>query len=192
MAIWDAIKIFFATLFNKRVAERVRGLLKEGAEQPVQAVQGPSAGPAPIAEERRPAPKPPREKLRKSEALILLEALQREARLIDFLMEDLSQYSDAQIGAAVRDIHRDCRAVLERMFAIRPLVETPEGVSTELPADFDSGRYRLLGNVSGSGPYRGTVVHHGWQATKCELPMWQGSKDSMLVIAPAEVQVSPQ
>ena len=41
-------------------------------------------------------------------AVQILAALQREGRLIDFLEEDLSAYEDAQIGAAVRNIHQGC------------------------------------------------------------------------------------
>src|SRR5262245_48893552 len=41
--------------------------------------------------------------------LRVLAVLQRDGRLIDFLEEDIDAYPDAQIGAAVRDIHRGCR-----------------------------------------------------------------------------------
>ena len=47
-------------------------------------------------------PKPAR-----SEAIALLETLQREARLVDFIKEPIDVYADAQVGAAVREIHRD-------------------------------------------------------------------------------------
>ena len=58
-------------------------------------------------------PKPPA----RSEAITLLAALQREARFVDFIQESLAGYTDAQIGAAARDVHRDCGTVLKRMFA---------------------------------------------------------------------------
>jgi hypothetical protein len=44
----------------------------------------------------------------RSEALNLLAAMQREARFVDFIREPLDGYSDAQIGAAARTVHRDC------------------------------------------------------------------------------------
>ncbi|MGD0654182.1 MAG: DUF2760 domain-containing protein [Thermoguttaceae bacterium] len=131
------------------------------------------------------APKPPA----RSEAITLLAALQREARFVDFIQESLAGYSDAQIGAAVRDVHRDCNAVLQRLFALKPAVPQDEGSEMELPKGFDAGRFRLTGNVAGEPPLRGKLVHPGWEATKCELPTWTGSKDSARVIAPAEVEI---
>jgi hypothetical protein len=89
----------------------------------------------------------------------------------------------------VRDIHRDCTAVLERLFAVRPLLNDQEGSSVEVPVGFDAARYRLTGSVSGQPPYRGTLAHQGWQATRCELPEWNGSEQASFVIAPAEVEL---
>ena len=61
----------------------------------------------------KPAPAPPQFKPTDG-ALQLLSILQRDARLVDFLMEDVAAYSDDQIGAAVRDIHRQSREALNR------------------------------------------------------------------------------
>ena len=57
----------------------------------------------------------------RSDAINLLAALQREARFVDFIKEPIAGYSDAQIGAAVRDVHRDCGALLERLFGLKPI-----------------------------------------------------------------------
>jgi hypothetical protein len=187
MAIWDAIRIFFATLFDRETARRVRELLEKRrpgeAQQEVQSAVAATPKPAVPPLKRVP------EKVVKSEALILLETLQREARFVDFIKEDLSGYSDAQIGAAVRDIHRDCAAVLERLFAIRPAIDAPEGTEYLVPDGFDTGRIRLVGNVHGGPPYRGRVTHHGWEATECRLPVWTGTETSLRIIAPAEIEV---
>ncbi len=77
---------------------------------------------AAVAEPPKPQPKPEPKKPAaaprgRSEALTLLATLQREARFVDFIMESLEGYSDAQIGAVARDVHRDCGKVLERLFA---------------------------------------------------------------------------
>lgn len=138
------------------------------------------------------APKPRQPEVRapkRSEALTLLSALQREARLVDFIEEDIAEYSDAQIGAAVRDVHRDCGAALERMFQIVPLREEPEGEDILVPPGYDAAAFRLTGNVSGEGPFRGQLAHAGWAASKLELPEWTGRDESARVIAPAEVEV---
>jgi len=126
----------------------------------------------------------------RSEALTLLATLQREARLVDFLSESLEGYSDAQIGAAVRDIHRGCRQTLERIFGLRPIASGTEGTSIELDRDYDPARYRVLGEPADTGAITGRLVHRGWEATKCELPTWSGSVEAAMVIAPAEVELA--
>lgn len=186
MAIWDAIRIFLATLFDRETARRVHEILeKRRSGETPPAVESTAAPPKPAVAPLKRVP----EKVTKSEALILLETLQREARFVDFIKEDLSGYSDAQIGAAVRDIHRDCAAVLERLFAIRPAVDVPEGTEYVVPEGFDTGRIRLVGNIHGGPPYRGRVTHHGWEATECRLPVWTGTEASVRIIAPAEIEV---
>jgi len=125
----------------------------------------------------------------RSDALTLLATLQRDARLIDFLMEDLAGYEDAHIGAAARDVHRACAAALERMFELRPLRYQEEGARVEIVAGYDPVQVTLTGNVTGQLPLRGILVHHGWQAMQCELPAWSGQEESARVIAPAEIEV---
>jgi hypothetical protein len=172
-----AIRIFFLTLFKSAIAEQVDQVL--GGEQPA-IVHQPASKP-----KEPPAPKPPV----RSEAITLLSALQRDARFIDFVQESLSEYSDAQIGAAVRDVHRDCAAVIDRLFSLKPVASQEEGSEFEVPKGFDSTRFRLTGNVTGEPPLQGRLVHAGWEATKCELPTWSGSKDSARVVVPAEVEM---
>jgi hypothetical protein len=131
------------------------------------------------------APKPPA----RNEAITLLAALQREARFVDFIQESLAGYTDAQIGAAARDVHRDCGTVLKRMFALQPAVTEQENAEVEVAAGFDPGRWRLTGNVTGEPPFRGRLVHPGWEATACELPTWSGSPSAARIVAPAEVEL---
>ncbi len=121
-------------------------------------------------------------------AVTLLAALQREARLIDFLQEDLAGYADEQIGSAVRDVHRDSRKVLDRLFGLRPIVAGDEGSSVEIASLSDPGKFRLTGKGAGGSPQRGTLQHHGWEAARCELPQYTGSATGAMVIAPAEIE----
>lgn len=173
-----AIRVFFAVLFSRQQADRVAEAL---SAEPA----GQAAAPAEAARMPKPAAKP----AARSDALNLLAALQREGRLVDFLMEPIDSYSDAQIGAAVRDVHRDCAQVIERFFGLRPASSEVEGAAVEVPAGFDPGRYRLLGQVSGQGSFRGRLVHPGWEASRCELPTWTGTASASRVIAPIEVEV---
>jgi len=180
--LWTAIRVFFLTLFSAARAQQVEQLFRHA---------GGTSAPAilPVAADK-PSEKPaePRAPAR-SEALTLLATLQREARLVDFLKEPLAGYSDAQIGAVARDVHRDCAAVLERLFAIRPLLEAQEGSEIEVPPGFDAARYRLIGNVAGEPPFRGRLTHHGWEATICQLPTWSGSTQAARIVAPIEVEL---
>ncbi len=126
----------------------------------------------------------------RSDAITLLATLQREARFVDLVQESLSEYSDAQVGAAARDVLRDCRAVIERFFDLQPVVDQPEGTPVEIPAGKAAGRYRLIGTDQAAVSGRGAVVHHGWEAKKCQLPQWSGSKELSLIVAPAELEAS--
>lgn len=180
--IWTAIKAFFLCLWDGSLAERVEAAL--GGEEPAK-VPPPTKESAPAA-----PPMPVRKAPARSDAITLLAALQREARFIDFVQEKLDAFNDAEIGAVARDIHRDCGKVLARMFAIKPAVTQEEGAEIQIPAGFDAGRYRLVGNVAGQPPYAGEIAHHGWEAGQCELPEWNGGDGSARVIAPAEVEIA--
>ncbi len=175
-----AFRVFFLVLFKAAIATQVAKLLAKAKP----AEEGAAVPSAPLP--KPPAAKPPA----RSEALTLLAAMQREARFLDFMQESLEGYSDAQVGAAVRDVHRDCAALLKRLFAICPAVPQEEGAEVEVPAGFDPGRWRLTGNVTGEPPFRGRLVHPGWEATICELPTWAGTAASAKIIAPAEVELS--
>jgi len=177
MRLFLAIRAFFLVLFKREVAQRVAGLLSSPEAAPVP--NEPPAKPKPA-----PAPKPVR-----SEALTLLAALQREARLVDFVKEPLDAYSDAQVGAAARQVHRDCGQVLQRLFDLQPVRTEGEGAAIELPPGFDADRCRVTGNVTGQPPFQGRLVHHGWEARQCQLPAWSGSAAAAKVVAPAEIEV---
>ena len=140
--------------------------------------------------EPKPAPPPPKPEPKRpagEDALVLLAAFQREARLIDFLKEDLTGYDDAQVGAAVRDVHRDAAAVLDRLFAPGPAVDAEEGSRVD-PATLPAGRVKTTGSVGGGA---GVLVHPGWAATKVDLPARTGPPDEAAarLLAPAEVEV---
>ena len=177
-----SIRAFLAVLFNAAVAGQFERIL--GGESSAE-----EAGKAKPAVEKKPAPSAAPPEPVRSEATTLLAALQREARFVDFVKEPLDEYSDEQIGAAARDVHRLCGELFERMFQIRPLLSEEEGSPMEVAKGFDAGRYRLTGNVAGEPPFRGRLVHHGWQVLRCDVPAWSGAKESASVVAPAEVEV---
>ncbi len=177
-----AVRAFFAALFHANMAERIAQALRP--EEDSSAAPKIAASPKP-QQATPPAPKRPV----RSDAVSLLAALQREARFVDLVQENLDQYNDEQVGAAARDVLRDCRSVLDRLFQLQPVVDHQEGQSVDVPAGFDTGRFRLVGNVVGQPPFSGSLVHHGWQAMRWEMPGWSGSDEAANVVAPAEVQL---
>ncbi len=118
-----------------------------------------------------------------------LGLLQREGRLIDFLQEDIEPYDDAQIGAAVREVHRGCRAALKEVFGLSPVLKAAEGSQVEIEEDFDPTRIKLIGNIQGNPPFKGTLRYCGWKFTEVHLPEWT-AKEKTDVLAPAEVEIS--
>ena len=123
--------------------------------------------------------------------LRILAVLQRDGRLVDFLQEEIGDYTDAQVGAAVRKIHADCRKALREYLAIEPLISGEEGSDYTVPSGFDPAEVRLSGNVQGAPPFRGVLKHHGWRAKTAGLPALPSAPGGIApVLAPAEVEVS--
>ncbi len=121
-------------------------------------------------------------------ALQLLGLLQREARFVDFIQEDVAPYTDAEIGAAARVVHAGCRKVLGEYFTITPVRPEAEGARITLPAGFDAAAVRLTGHVVGQAPFTGTLGHRGWQVTQVQLPQLTDPQAAK-VLAQAEVEL---
>ncbi|MGF6548969.1 hypothetical protein QFZ96_004040 [Paraburkholderia youngii] len=148
-----------------------------------------AATPAPApAPQPKPQPAPVLKEATPDAALQLLGLLQRDARFIDFVEEDIKAYSDADIGAAARLVHEGCRATLREHFTIRPVRDEVEGSRVTLPAGFDASSVRLTGNVVGSAPFSGSISHRGWRVDEVRLPKLADGHNAK-VIAPAEVEL---
>jgi hypothetical protein len=130
-----------------------------------------------------PPPKPSGVPLR------MLALLQAEARLVDFLMEDIAAASDAQIGQAVREIHKKAGAALKRHATIEQVLPGDEGDKTTVPAGFDPSAIRVVGNVAGSPPFTGSINHPGWKVKELKLAAPPEGADEF-VLQPAEVQIA--
>jgi hypothetical protein len=175
-----AFRVFFRVLFNVVFAERVQRLgpgaavIERRPSTPVPAANTPSV--------------PSLRELPSQSALQLLGLLQREGRLVDFLQEDISGYTDAQIGAAARVVHDQCRKALLSHVTLERIRNENEGAQITLPRGFPATEIRLTGQVSGEPPFTGALAHGGWRAAKIELPMLSEGHD-VRVIAPAEVEL---
>jgi hypothetical protein len=159
-----ATRTFCRVLGDATLAESVRPLLE----------------PAPV-EEKKPARLSP-------EPLRLLALLQREGRLLDFLLEDIQAASDEQVGAGVRELHRKAQAVVNEHLVLEPVMPQGEGETVEVPPNFDPSAIRLTGNVTGQPPFRGVLQHHGWRVKNYTLPTLPEGQDQF-VLAPAEVEL---
>jgi hypothetical protein len=121
-------------------------------------------------------------------ALQLLGLLQKEARFLDFVEENIGPYSDAEIGAAARVVHDGCRKVLNEHFELEPIRREPENTRLTLPKGFDASAVRLTGNIVGEPPFTGTLIHRGWRAARIKLPKIAEGHD-VNIIAQAEVEL---
>jgi hypothetical protein len=177
MGLIVATKAFCKLLFDKKLSDSFNDWAQSGGvtpkieSKPVQ--KSPAKPSTPV----------------RNEAISLLAALQREARLVDIVKEPLANFSDEQVGAAARDVLSNTGKVLDRIFDLQPMIEQEDGSNVETPADFDAGRFSLTGNVSGEAPYQGKLTHHGWEAKRCQIPDWTGSKSSANVVAPIELEL---
>ena len=173
-----ALACFSKAIASPDFARQASALLRGPQPEPVKTPQAP---PPPPSEK-------PAEKIHAS-GLFMLSMLQREGRLVDFLQEDLSSFSDADIGAAARVVHTGCRKTLAQCLTLEPILKQAEGDPISVSAGFDAQRIRLTGNVGNQPPFRGQLKHHGWVVTGLRLPAVSDSLDPR-VIAPAEVEIS--
>jgi hypothetical protein len=117
-----------------------------------------------------------------------MATLQQDGRLIDFLQQDVGNFSDEEIGAAARVVHGGCRKAFDRLVTVQRIFKEDEGTIVTIPVGFDSNRVRLTGNVTGNPPFKGALKHHGWAASQLNFPMIADTMDYR-VLAPAEVEL---
>lgn len=182
-----AVGTFFSILGDGEFAAGVLRLRQGGAAAAASPAPAPAPTPAP-APAPAAAPAPVLKTASPDAALQLLGLLQRDARFIDFVEEDIKSYSDADIGAAARLVHDGCRTTLREHFTIRPVRDEAEGSRITLAEGFDASSVRLTGNVVGKAPFNGSISHRGWRVDEVRLPKLADSHNAH-VIAPAEVEL---
>ena len=125
-----------------------------------------------------------------AEIVSFLAMLQEKGRLVDFLMDNINPYNDAQVSAAARVVHAGCKRVLQEHFSIHPLRTEDEGSTVQVPAGYAADEYRLVGKIAGQVPFSGVLVHRGWKTDMVKLPQLLPSAPGQLpAIAPAEVEL---
>lgn len=180
---------WFRILFGQRLPPEAAKFLPEGGPPK------PLPPPGPVTEQApgKPAAKPSAAaQLHKEGALALLALLQREGRFVDFVRDPAmldSSTTDADIGAAVRAVHRGCLKVLDQYLSLEPVMPQDEATRVSVPKGFDPSEIRLIGEARGEAPFRGTLRHRGWRVVDAKLPALAEGVDRH-VIAPAEVELS--
>jgi len=176
-----ALRCLFSILLHGRIPEDIALELVESPSVPGTARTPRAAEPSAEKVDQKPPESFDR-------AVQMLALLQRDSRLIDFLAEDVSPYPDAQLGAAVRSVHESSGQVLDRYVKLEPIIASDEGSPVTLQAGFDAASIKVIGNTTGSPPFRGLLRHRGWRATQVNLPsLPEGGGRS--VVAPAEVEI---
>lgn len=121
-------------------------------------------------------------------ALQLLSILQKDARFIDFIKEDIAAYSDADIGVAARVVHEGCNKAINEYFTLDTVRSEQEGSKVTLEKGFNASEVRLIGNIVGKAPFTGSMIHKGWKVTNIRLPKLTKGHDATIVAA-AEVEL---
>lgn len=167
-----AFRSFFALLFSGTLPADIAQAFGYSKSAPVKAPPTPAAAPKPQA-----GPS--------DGAVQILAILQRDSRLVDLLMEDLSGASDDQVGAAVREVQSQARQALERYMKLEPVIDGVEGTFSKADG-LDSKSVKFVGNVPPSGKAPGGLLRHrGWRAQRIDLPPSAPGS----IIAPAELEI---
>ena len=144
----------------------------------------------PEAEPVQPGPEPLQTNRADAEIVAFLGMLQEKGRLVDFLMDDINAYNDAQVGVAARVVHAGGKGVLQECFSIHPVRTEQEGSRVQVPAGYSADEYRLVGKITGQAPFSGVLVHRGWKTDTVNLPQVLHTATGRLpAIAPVEVEL---
>lgn len=189
LTLIQILLLTFAVIGLMRQGKPAEAPNREVTPIPVAAAAAQPAVPAVSSEIAGAGKEPPRIKETSPEsALQLLGLLQNEARFVDFIEENVTAYSDAEIGAAARVVHEGCRKVLRQHFDLEPVRKEAENTRITVPKGFDASALRLTGNIVGQPPFTGTLVHRGWRVGQVKLPKMAEGHDAK-VIATAEVEL---
>ncbi len=182
-----AFSAFFRLLFDAQQAAAWSRFLTAGDVAAGDVAKGAPAGTA-ASPPPAPAPVAPSAERAPDGAVLLLSLLQSEGRFIDFVQQEITSFSDADVGAVARVVHAGCRKVLRTHLQIEPIRPEPEGQPVTLEPGFDPSRVKLTGNVGGGGRLQGVLRHRGWHAASVQLPTLVDRAGSR-VLCPAEVEM---
>ena len=104
------------------------------------------------------------------EVFRLLVLLQREGRLLDFILEDVGGVDDCVLGGAVRPLLGKLRGVLCDYVVFEPILGGVEGDVFTVESGFDASLVKVEGLLVGGAPFRGVIKHPGWRVVSHRVP----------------------
>jgi hypothetical protein len=179
--LWFSWLSAFRILFDEEFAAEVAGLRSRPEAEPALPAAKATEVAAPTANANANV------ESASTGALQLLALLQREGRFVDFVEQEVTTFSDADIGAAARLVHEGCRRALHAHARVVSVRTEAEGA--RLTLEQPNANVKLVGAVAGAAPYRGVLRHRGWRVESLSLPTLLGAADPALV-APAELELS--
>src|SRR5260370_9719187 len=131
-----AFRCFFSILFHGEIPNDIaHKKIQPAAQVPAPAVPSVSR----LKEVERPASEA------FDRAVQMLALLQRDGRLIDFLADNISPYTDAQLGAAGRTIHEARRKVLKPYVTLGLVLNSEAGQPATVQASFERSALKFVG-----------------------------------------------
>ncbi len=185
--LWLALLLPLRVIFDSALGTSIHGLLN-GTNEAADSTEAPEQSTGAAVIESEPVEEVLEPKAQDTTGLQVLAILQREGRFIDFLQDDVTAFSDEEVGAAARVVHEGCNRALKNHVVFEPVRTEEEGAPIELAEGFDAHRLRLTGNVVGNPPFKGRLAHHGWQVKELQLPTLSAEHDPR-VLAPAEIEL---
>jgi len=192
MRIFSAIAIFFKVLFDSKYFYQVSSLSQNEAkiaelEENLNRLRLQnnlleSSAKAPVVEDDL-----------LPGACALLALMQREARFLDFTLEDISQLPDEQVGAVSRLVHGDLKKLIRQYMELKPVIDADEGQKVSLGQDRMPYEIQVASDRDVSLPFTATLRHKGYRLVSINLPQ-KKHPEAVRVLMPAEldsVEVNP-
>ena len=117
----------------------------------------------------------------------LLSLMQKEARFLDFVQEEIEELPDAQVGAVCKRIHKDLKKLFKDFLKIEPVFDSRENETVSIAEGFEPSEIQLSGEIDKKPPFKGILKHKGWMVDSLNLPKRSASARTKIQIGRAHV-----
>lgn len=190
MRLIQALSVFFKIVFSGQYAESIKTLpdLENRLDSLKKQIERQDAE-AQLKKEQEKQKKSIQQDDSNGAAMALLTLLQKEARFLDFVQENIDGIDDTRMGAVSRLVHKDLARTFKQYVKLEPVLDSIEGEQIEVPVGYDTSEIRLSGNVDKEPPVNGILRHKGWLVSHLNLPK-KAASGNQAVLIPAEVEIS--